>query len=65
MKFQIENMTCGACVRRVTAAVQAVDSSAAVYANVGEHSVDIQSTSTQQALMDALETAGYPAKPLA
>lgn len=64
MKFQIESMTCGGCVRRVTAAVQSVDASATVSANVAEHSVDIQSTSTQQALMDALETAGYPAKPL-
>jgi len=64
MKFHIENMTCGGCVRRVTAAVQAVDASATVSANVGEHSVDIQSTSTQQALMDALETAGYPARPV-
>lgn len=65
MQFQIDTMTCGGCVRRVTAAVQSVDSDATVTANVGEHRVDIQSTSTQQALIAALENAGYPAKPLA
>lgn len=64
MQFQIDNMTCGGCVRRVTEAVQSVDSAATVTANVGEHRVDIQSTSTQQALIAALESAGYPAKPV-
>ncbi|WP_193090452.1 heavy-metal-associated domain-containing protein [Advenella sp. FME57] len=64
MQFQIDNMTCGGCVRRVTAAVQSVDSAATVTANVGEHRVDIQSTSTQQAFLAALESAGYPAKPV-
>ncbi|MGO3125722.1 MAG: heavy-metal-associated domain-containing protein [Advenella sp.] len=64
MQFQIDNMTCGGCVRRVTAAVQSVDSAATVTANVGEHRVDIQSTSTQQVFLAALESVGYPAKPV-
>ncbi len=64
MQFQIDTMTCGGCVRRVTAAVLSVDSAATVTANVSEHRVDIQSTSTQQALIAALENAGYPAKPV-
>ena len=55
-KFNV-TMTCGGCVRRVTAAVQSVDSDPTVTANVGEHRVDIQSTSTQQALIAALENA--------
>jgi copper chaperone len=64
MQFQIDNMTCGGCVRRVTAAVQTVDSAATVTANVGERRVDIQSASTQDELIAALESAGYPAKPV-
>ena len=64
MQFQIDNMTCGGCVRRVTAAVQSVDSGATVTANVDQRRVDIQSTSAQQALIAALDSAGYSAKPV-
>jgi len=65
MQLQIDTMTCGGCVRRVTAAIQSVDPAATVTANVGAHRVDIQSTSTAQALMAALDAAGYPATPVA
>jgi len=64
MQFQIDNMTCGGCVRRVTAAIQSVDSAATVTANVDQHRVDIRSSSAEPALIAALENAGYPAKPV-
>jgi len=64
MQFQIDNMTCGGCVRRVTAAIQSADSAATVTANVGERRVDIQSSSAEQTLIAVLENAGYPAKPV-
>ncbi len=62
MQFQIENMTCGACVRRVTAAVHSIDPAAKVTADVGQHRVDVQSAGTQEQLMAALDAAGYPAR---
>ncbi|MGO1766496.1 heavy metal transport/detoxification protein [Advenella sp. S44] len=64
MQFHIENMTCGACVRRVTAAVHSIDPAAQVTADVGEHRVQVQSAGTQEQLMAVLDEAGYPARPV-
>jgi copper chaperone len=61
IRFQIPDMTCGACVRRVTRAVQGVDPAAQVEADPASHEAKVQSSVDPGALMAALAEAGYPA----
>lgn len=60
MKFHIENMTCGGCVRSVTKAIQSVDPDAKIKASPPERSVEIESSATHEQLESALREAGFP-----
>ena len=62
MQFQIENMTCGGCVRGVTRAIQAVDPKAEVDADLATHEVKVTSQAPRDQLMSALAEAGYDAR---
>lgn len=53
-------MTCGHCVRTVTAAVQRVDAEARVEVDLAEHRVRIESTRPAQAFATALADEGCP-----
>ena len=64
MQFQIDSMTCGGCVRSVTKAIQTLDATAQVTADIPAHTVQVQTTATPAAVVAALEEAGYPAKAL-
>ena len=64
MQFQIDSMTCGGCARSVTKAIQTLDATAQVSADIPAHTVQVQTTATPAAVMAALEEAGYPAKVL-
>ena len=59
MRFHIENMTCGGCVRSVTKAVQSVDPSAEVTADPASHKVEVRSAAPRERLVAALTEAGY------
>jgi copper chaperone len=59
MEFYIENMTCGGCARGVTKAIQSVDENAKVIADPPSHSVKVETTATQQQVVDALSEAGF------
>ncbi len=61
MRFHIENMTCGGCVRSVTSAIRSVDPGARVEADPSSRSVTIHSDTTPGAFLPALEQAGHPA----
>ncbi len=63
MRFQVPDMHCGGCVRRVTKAVQSVDPSATVEADVPSREVRVDASASSTALMAALTEAGYPATP--
>lgn len=63
IRFQVPDMHCGGCVRRVTKAVQSVDSAAKVEADVPGREVRVDSTADPAALLTALAEAGYPATP--
>lgn len=64
MQFQIDSMTCGGCVRSVTKAIQALDAAAQVTADISAHTVQVQTTVTQAAVVAALDEAGFPAQVL-
>ena len=58
-QFQIPNMSCGHCVRAITAAVKAADPQAEVKVDLPTHQVDVESQATRQALVAQLTEAGY------
>lgn len=60
LDLQIEKMHCGACVRRVTQTLNAFPSTHANSVQVGTARVTSEAAPDQ--LLQALETAGYPAR---
>lgn len=61
MKFRIQDMTCGGCVRGVERAVRSVDPEATVRADVPAREVEVSSTRPQAEIAAALGSAGFPA----
>lgn len=61
MQIHIENMTCGGCVRGVTAAIRTVDPGAEVTADTALRQVTVRSAQPGTAFLPALEAAGFNA----
>jgi len=59
IEFVLPDMTCGHCVRTVTATVQQLDPTA-LQIDLPTHKVVIESTQTALALSAALAQEGYP-----
>lgn len=63
LDLSIDNMHCGACVRRVTQTLNALPGTHADSVQVGTARVTTGSTPDQTAaLLQALEAAGFPAR---
>lgn len=60
MEFHVESMTCGGCSRGVTKAIQSVDANAHVITDPPSRSVKVETTATQQQVVEALTEAGFP-----
>ena len=61
LELTLPDMTCGHCVKTVTAAVQAVDATARLEVDLPSHKVRIESSAPAERLRDALAAEGYPA----
>jgi copper chaperone len=61
IELTLPDMTCGHCVKSVTATVQQVDASATVQIDLPSHSVQIASSQPAEAFKAALAEEGYPA----
>ena len=62
--FEIQDMSCGHCVRAITQAVKAIDPAAQVAVDLGTKRVQIETTTTlPEALGDAIREAGYTPVP--
>jgi copper chaperone len=59
--LRIENMHCGACVRRVTQALEKLDGVRVGEVRVGAARVDAPDNVQDAALLGAIDKAGYPA----
>jgi copper chaperone len=59
--LRIENMHCGACVRRVSEALEKVDGVEVGEVRVGAARVQANEDVPENALVNAVEKAGYPA----
>jgi copper chaperone len=60
IEFILPDMTCGHCVKSVTATVQAVDTNAVLQIDLPQHQVRIQSDKAAEAFRKALAEEGYP-----
>ena len=61
-QFNVEDMTCGHCVSRVTKAVKAVDSQAEVDISLRDKRVNVRSRAAQDMIAEAIQEAGYTPK---
>ncbi|MDP1534210.1 MAG: heavy-metal-associated domain-containing protein [Rubrivivax sp.] len=61
IELKLPTMTCGHCVRAVTAAVQRVDASATLQIDLPSQQVRIESTQPAAAFTAALAEEGYAA----
>ncbi len=59
LSFEIPDMTCGHCVRAVTAAVKAADPAAELQIDLPSHRVQVQTTVPREAVVQQLVEAGY------
>ena len=64
-RFAIPDMICQGCIASVTRAVQGVDPTAKVDADLGSHSVEIESRIAPDALAAAIADAGFTVRPAA
>jgi copper chaperone CopZ len=61
LTLRIENMHCGACVRRVTQALEKVQGVQVGEVRIGAARVQAPDDVRESALVSAVEKAGYPA----
>ena len=60
LEFDVEGMSCGHCVGRVTEAVKQADPAAKVEVDLTTHKVRVESGADRQTIAEALTQAGYP-----
>ena len=59
IELTLPSMTCGHCVKTVTAAAQRLDPAARVEADLASHRVTVQTSAPREALVKALADEGY------
>ncbi len=59
LKFQVKDMTCGHCVRTITAAVAAVDGAAVVTIDLAAHQVSVAHATNPRVIEETIRDAGY------
>ena len=60
--FTVPDMTCGGCVKAITAAVQRLDPTARVVTDLATHRVEITSARSAAELAAAIDGAGFTAQ---
>lgn len=61
IELTLPSMTCGHCVKTVTAAAQRLDPAAQVQADLATHRITVQTSVAREALVKALADEGYVA----
>lgn len=59
-EFNVEGMSCGHCVGRVTKAVTQADPAAKVEVDLATHKVRVETSRDRETVVGALTDAGYP-----
>lgn len=60
LEFNVEGMSCGHCVSRVTKAVKDADPAARVEVDLAHHKVRVETGEDRTTVAAALTDAGYP-----
>lgn len=60
--FNVQNMSCGHCVKAITNAVQARDPAASVRVDLAAQEVGVESTLDAEKIIEAISAEGYPVK---
>lgn len=58
--FHIPKMSCGGCASAITRAIKSVDENAQVNVDIGNKTVEVETTSSQSEVKQAISQAGYP-----
>lgn len=59
LSLHIPNMTCGGCVRGVTAAIRAIDAAARVEPDLPARTIAVETRLPEAAVREALSEAGF------
>lgn len=62
IELQVQGMSCGACVKHVSQALQALEGVDQVSVNLDDGRVSVGGNADAQSLIAALDAAGYPAR---
>jgi copper chaperone len=62
IEFNVQDMTCGHCVGRITKAIIDVDANAKVDIKIEGRTVSVESKATADELAEAITDAGYTPK---
>lgn len=62
MQFEVENMTCGSCVKHIAQAISIVDPHAKLEADTVAGLITLQTSANHRDIEVALEAEGYPAR---
>lgn len=62
MQFQIDDMTCGSCVRHVNRAIAGIDPNAKIEADAVARRISVATTAGADAVIRALADDGYTAR---
>lgn len=62
MRFEIDNMTCGACARSVTRAIHALDAEAKVEIDIPTKRVEVETIASPSAIEAALGAVGFESR---
>lgn len=60
--FNVQNMSCGHCVKAITNAVQAWDPAASVRVDLAAKEVGVESQLDAAQIIEAISAEGYPVK---
>lgn len=60
--FNVQNMSCGHCVKAITNAVQARDPAASVRVDLAAKEVGVESQLDAAQIIEAISAEGYPVK---
>lgn len=60
--FNVQNMSCGHCVKAITDAVQARDPAASVRVDLAAKEVGVESQLDAAQIIEAISEEGYPVK---
>ena len=63
LTLKITDMTCNHCFGLINRAIKELDADAVVTADLTSRSINVQSSQSQDEILDTLEEIGYSAKP--